>query len=79
MSAPRSAPSPAQSPPLPQEAPERNSPWLTAEQLAEYLSISYSTVAHWVATGVVPCHYIPPGFRLVRFHRDEIDDWMRAR
>ena len=69
---------PALSPSPQQEAQEHSSPWLDAWQLADYLHVSHSTVAHWLAAGVVPCHRIPPGNRLVRFYRDEIDDWMRA-
>ena len=67
---------PTQSPSPQQEAPGHSSPWLNARQLADYLSVSYSTVTHWVAAGVVPCHRIPPANRLVRFNRDEIDMWV---
>ena len=79
MPASRPAPAPAQSPSPAQEAQDHSSPWLTTRQLAEYLGVSYSNVAHWVAAGVVPCHRVPPGFRLVRFYRAEIDEWMGRR
>lgn len=51
------------------------SPWLTVDQLADYLSVSPGTVRNWVSQKYIP--YAKRG-RIVRFHRQKIDTWLMA-
>ena len=52
-----------------------DSPWMTVEQLADYLSVSPGTIRNWVSQRYVP--YAKKG-RMVRFHRQKIDTWLAA-
>lgn len=58
-------------------APNRDTgidtPWLTVEEVAEYLSVSPGTVRNWVSQQYIP--HAKRG-RVVRFHRDQIDAWL---
>jgi len=62
---------------MPAEKKEKcvNSPWLTVEQLADYLSVSSGTIRNWVSQKYIP--HIKKG-RIVRFHRNQIDAWLSA-
>ena len=51
------------------------SPWMTVVQVAEYLSVSPGTVRNWVSQRYIP--FARRG-RVVRFHRDKIDQWLSA-
>ncbi len=51
------------------------SPWMTVEQLAEYLSVSPGTIRNWVSQKYIP--HARRG-RVVRFHRRQIDAWLAA-
>lgn len=53
----------------------RYSPWMTVEQLADYLSVSPKTIRNWVSQKYIP--HAKRG-RIVRFHRDRIDAWLSA-
>lgn len=52
------------------------SPWLTATEAAAYLRVSPRTLRTWQAEGQVPVVRLPG--RLVRFHRDDLDEWARG-
>ena len=62
---------------LSRPSPPDTSPWLSADQVAAYLSISLRSVREWTRRGQMPCHYLPG--RLVRYHRDEVDTWLKKR
>jgi len=51
------------------------SPWMTTEEVAAYLSVSPGTVRNWVSQRYIP--FARRG-RVVRFHRDKIDQWLSA-
>ena len=51
------------------------SPWMTTEQVAEYLSVSVGTVRNWVSERRIP--FSRRG-RVVRFHKERIDAWLSA-
>jgi excisionase family DNA binding protein len=62
-------------PPRDDQANER-SPWLTFEQAREYLGFSRDTLYKLTAARAIPCRKKQGGQGL-RFHRDELDEWMR--
>lgn len=52
-----------------------DTPWLDSHQVAKYLGVSIDTVRAWRYRGVGPVgHRVG---RHVRYHRDEIDRWVR--
>ena len=51
----------------------QETPWLTVEEVADYLSVSAGTVRNWVSQQDIP--HAKRG-RVVRFHRDRIDAWL---
>ena len=51
------------------------SPYWDIRQLSAYLSVKPSTLYAWSAQGKVPCVRI---HGLVRFRRDEIEQWLEA-
>jgi excisionase family DNA binding protein len=57
-------------------APAAVSPWLTFEQAREYLGFSRDTLYKLTAAKAVPVRKKQDGQGL-RFHRDELDHWMR--
>ena len=63
------------SPTLSRQSPPDTSPWLSAAQVAAHLCVSLRSVREWTRRGQMPCHYLPG--RLVRYHRDEIDAWLK--
>jgi excisionase family DNA binding protein len=48
-------------------------PWMTVDEVALYLSVSPGTIRNWVSQ-----HYVPFARRgrVVRFHRGRIDEWL---
>ena len=51
------------------------SPWLTPPAAAEYLGVALGTLRNWTSSGRVP-H--ARRSRVVRYHRAELDDWLRG-
>jgi len=47
---------------------------MTVEEVAEYLRVRPSSVYEWAKTGKMPAAKVG---RLWRFHREEIDAWVR--
>ena len=47
---------------------------MTAEEVARYLRVRLPTVYEWARTGKIPA---AKAGRLWRFHREEIDRWVR--
>jgi len=58
-----------------QNAPITNTPaspgFVSAKDLARYLSVSPRTVARLHSEGIIPCHRIGP--RIVRFRLNEVE------
>lgn len=52
--------------------------WLTAQEAADYLRISISTLYAWIARGVVK-RYTARGSRVVRFSRNQLEGVLRHR
>ena len=50
------------------------SPWLNYEGAATYLGVAVGTLRNWVSAGYIP--FVRRG-GVVRFHRDDLDDWLR--
>lgn len=51
-------------------------PWMTPEQVRAYLgNVSESTLHRYRAAGL-PVHYV--GGTTPRYHRDEVDEWIRS-
>jgi excisionase family DNA binding protein len=55
---------------------ETQTPWMTTENAAAYLSVSPGTLHNWRSKGVGPT-YRTVG-RIVRYHRDDLDDFLLA-
>jgi excisionase family DNA binding protein len=53
----------------------RLSPWLTASDLASYLTVAVGTIRNWTAKGKIP--YAKRG-GVVRYHLPTIDAWLVA-
>ncbi|MEM0961677.1 MAG: helix-turn-helix domain-containing protein [Bacteroidota bacterium] len=49
--------------------------WLSPEDAAEHVGVSTTTLARWRSAGEGPPYTKPTG-TLVRYRRDELDDWM---
>jgi excisionase family DNA binding protein len=49
------------------------SPWMTPVEAAEYLGIALGTLRNWTSAHFVP--HVKKG-RVVRYHRDAIDNWL---
>ena len=56
---------------------DRNSPYLTVTEVADYLGVSRRTVLYWVQSGAIPSIELPG--RVRRFDRVAIDEWVRSR
>lgn len=52
----------------------KDSEWMTAEEVAEYLTVKPSTVKKWAKLGQIPKGYAGS---LLRFNRAEINEWVR--
>lgn len=59
-------------PPKPLD-PEVLTPWMTADQAAEYLGIALGTLRNWTSAKFVP--FSRRG-RIVRYHREQLDKWL---
>ena len=55
--------------------PLKETPWLTIQELSQYLSVSVGTVRNWVSQRYIP--FARRG-RVVRFHREKIDQWLMS-
>lgn len=55
--------------------PEIESPWLTPEEVSEYLSITYSTLMKWRQAGRAPRAVVLPNGTL-RTKREWIEEFM---
>ena len=51
------------------------SPWLTVQQLADYLHVSRDHIYQLVSKRKIP--FVRPVGRLIFFNREEIDAWMK--
>lgn len=49
--------------------------WMTTADLADYLSVAHDQVEEWVREGAIPFHR---RLEMLRFHKAEIDAWMRG-
>jgi excisionase family DNA binding protein len=54
-----------------------DSPYLSIQEVADYLSVSRRTVLYWVSAGEIPTLELPG--RIRRFDREAIDKWVRSR
>ena len=52
---------------------QTESPWITVEEVAAYLTVSPGTVRNWVSQQYIP--FARRG-RVVRFHRNRINEWL---
>lgn len=55
-----------------------DTPWLTPEDVAEYLGVSSDRVRGWIASGSIESHRVPGGTRGIRVHRDDVDGFVRS-
>ena len=53
------------------------SPWLDSDAAAAYLGSTAGTLKNWRATGKGPRYHVVQE-RLVRYHRDELDEFVRT-
>lgn len=53
------------------------SPWLDSERAAAYLGSTAGTLRNWRATGKGPRYHVVQD-RLVRYHTDDLDDFVRS-
>lgn len=56
--------------------PQTDTPWMTTEVAAKYLSVSPGTMHNWRSKGTGPS-YRTVG-RIVRYHRDDLDAYMMS-
>lgn len=52
----------------------RGTPWLTPLEAADYLGVALGTLRNWTSARFVP--FARRG-RVVRYHRDQLDAWLR--
>jgi Helix-turn-helix domain len=62
---------------LREELARVQSPWLDSDAAAAYLGTAAGTLKTWRATGKGPRYHIVQ-HRLVRYHRDELDEFVRS-
>lgn len=60
-----------------QELARPVSPWLDSEAAAGYLGTTAGTLKNWRASGKGPRYHVVQD-RLVRYHRDELDAFVRG-
>ena len=48
-------------------------PWMTVDEIAKYLSVSPGTIKNWVSQKYIP--FARRG-RVIRFHKSKIDKWL---
>ena len=49
-------------------------PWLSADDIADYLGVTKDTIYAWIAEKSMPAHKVG---RLWKFQTNEVDDWVR--
>lgn len=49
-------------------------PWLSADDIADYLGVTKDTIYAWIADKGMPAHKVG---RLWKFQTNEVDDWVR--
>ena len=49
--------------------------WVSTEDVADYLGISFRTAHHWIKAGKLPAHMVKGKYR---FKISEVDEWLRA-
>ncbi len=52
-----------------------NEPWVTLQQVAEYLQVSDDTIHRWMAAKHLPAHRVG---RYWRFRLSEVDAWVTS-
>lgn len=62
---------------LREELARAQSPWLDSEAAAAHIGASAGTLKTWRAMGKGPRYHVVQD-RLVRYHRDELDDFVRS-
>ena len=62
---------------LREELTRAQSPWLDSAAAAAYLGTKPGTMKTWRSEGKGPRYHVVQD-RLVRYHRDELDDFVRA-
>ena len=50
--------------------------WLTTKELAPYIKVKEKTIYYLVKRGSIPHYRVG---KLIRFRKDEIDDWMESK
>ena len=55
--------------------PVNDSPWFRAKGAAQYLHLAVGTVRNMTSSGRLPC--VKRG-RIVRYHKDDLDAWLRG-
>ena len=60
-----------------QELAKESSPWFDSDAAASYLGSTAGTLRNWRATGKGPRYHVVQD-RLVRYHRDELDKFVRS-
>ena len=50
--------------------------FLTIEELSDRLGVKKTTLYSWVASGLIP--HLRLGRRLIRFNKEEIDQWLEG-
>lgn len=53
-----------------------HSPILNTKEAAEYLNLHKNTLLKWTANGTIPAKRIG---RQWRYHREELDEWIKSR
>lgn len=59
-----------------EEIAREATPWLDSEAAARYLGSTAGTLRNWRATGKGPRYHVVQD-RLVRYHRDDLDEFVR--
>lgn len=54
-----------------------STPWMDSDQAASYVGATAGTLKNWRATGKGPKYHIVQD-RLVRYHREDLDAFVRA-
>ncbi len=50
-------------------------PWLSVEEIAQYLGVSKETIYRWLEKGMIPAHRMG---KLWKFKPSEVDDWITS-
>lgn len=58
------------------QPPANESPWLNAQEVCQLLRVSEPTLAKWIDEEGLPSRKVG---QVRRFHRDEVNAWVRAR